>query len=110
MHASESVLVTRPLDGAYRLHVALEDGVSSDVVELLLQSQDPEATMFRNRWDETPLHVAYRRGASLTFVQSLMNRYEAYSVTCQGDIPLFLVCEADTSLDVIFLLMKLCCR
>jgi ankyrin repeat protein len=35
-HASESVLVTRPLDGAYPLHVALEDGAASAVVEFLL--------------------------------------------------------------------------
>jgi ankyrin repeat protein len=57
-----------------------------------------------------PLHVACRRGASFTVVQSLVNRHKASvkSVTPQGDLPLFLACEmAESSLDTIFLLMKL---
>jgi hypothetical protein len=49
-------------------------------------------------------------GASFTIVQSLVKHYQASvkSVTPQGDLPVFLACEMpETSLDTIFLLIKL---
>jgi ankyrin repeat protein len=83
-----------------------------DVVEILeyLVGQNPELLSSRDQDGSLPLHVACRRGTSFTIVQSLVNPYKASvkSVTPQGDLPLFLACEkSETSLETIFLLMKL---
>jgi ankyrin repeat protein len=83
-----------------------------DVVEILeyLVDQHPELLSSRDRDGSLPLHVACRRGASFVIVQSLVNLYKASvkSLTFEGDLPLFLACEMPgTSLDNIFLLMKL---
>jgi ankyrin repeat protein len=83
-----------------------------DVVEILeyLVSRNPELVSSLDQDGSLPLHVACRRGASFTIVQSLVNLYEASvkSVTPQGDLPLFLACELPaTSLDTVFLLIKL---
>jgi ankyrin repeat protein len=85
---------------------------TDDVVEILefLVSQNPEVLSSRDRDGSLPLHVACRRGASFAIVQSLVGLYKASvkSVTSEGDLPLFLACEMpETSLDTIFLLMKL---
>jgi ankyrin repeat protein len=56
------------------------------------------------------VHVACRRGASFSIVQSLVNHDEASvkSVTSEGDLPLFLACDIPKpSLDTIFTLVKL---
>jgi hypothetical protein len=86
--------------------------VMDDVVEIVqfLISQNSELISSRDPDGSLPLHVACRRGASFAIVQSLVNRYKASvkSVTPQGDLPIFLACEmSNTSLDTIFLLMKL---
>jgi ankyrin repeat protein len=85
---------------------------TDDVVEILeyLVDRNPALVSSRDQDGSLPLHAACRRGASFSFVLSLVNRYKASvkSVTPQGDLPLFLACEMpETSLDTIFLLMKL---
>jgi ankyrin repeat protein len=85
---------------------------TDDVVEILeyLVDQNPALLSSRDQDGSLPLHVACRRGASFAIVQSLVNLYKASakSVTPQRDLPLFLACEMPkTSLDTIFLLMKL---
>jgi ankyrin repeat protein len=100
--------------GAPPLHYAFHKNVlgMEDVVEILeyLVDRDPALLRSRDRDGALPLHVACRRGAAFIFVQSLVDLYKASvkSVTPQGDLPLFLACEMpETSLDTIFLLMKL---
>jgi ankyrin repeat protein len=95
--------VAPPLRYAFHHNVLGTD----DVVEILefLVSQNPDSLTSRDRDGSVPLHVACRRGASFTIVQSLVNLYKASvkSVTPQGDLPLFLACEMpESSLDSIF--------
>jgi ankyrin repeat protein len=85
---------------------------TDDVVEILdcLVDQNPELRRSRDQDGSLPLHVASRRGAPFTIVQSLVNPYKASvkSVTSEGELPLFLACETpEPSLDTIFLLIKL---
>jgi ankyrin repeat protein len=85
---------------------------TDDVVEILeyLVERNPELISSRDQDGSLPLHTACRRGASFAIVQSLANRFKTSvkSVTSEGDLPLFLACEmSETSLDTIFLLMKL---
>jgi ankyrin repeat protein len=96
------------------LRYALDQNVlgTDDVVEILqyLVGQNPAWISSRDQDGSLPLHVACRRGASFAIVQSLLNFYKASvkSVTSEDDLPLFLACEMpETSLDTIFLLMKL---
>jgi ankyrin repeat protein len=100
--------------GAPPLLEALHQDVlgMDDVVEIIEYLVDRDPTLLSSRGEEglLPLHLACRRGASFTIVQSLVNLYKASvkSVTPQGDLPLFLACEMpDTSLDTIFILMKI---
>jgi ankyrin repeat protein len=100
--------IDAPLRSALRRNVLGPD----DVVEILeyLVYQNNELISSLDRDGSLPLHVACRRGASFTIFQSLTNLYKASvkSVTPQGDLPLFLACEMpETSLDTIFILMKL---
>jgi ankyrin repeat protein len=79
-----------------------------EVVEYLVE-RNLELLSSRDQDGSLPLHVACRRGAPFTIVQSLVNSYKASvkSVTPQGGLPLFLACEMpETPLDTIFLLMK----
>jgi ankyrin repeat protein len=82
-----------PLRAALRWNVLRTD----DVVEILeyLVGQNPALLSSRDRDRSLPLHVACRRGASFSIVQSLVNHYKASvkSRTPQGDLPLFLACE-----------------
>jgi ankyrin repeat protein len=85
---------------------------TDDVVEIIEYLVDtiPALPSSPDQDGSLPLHVACRRGASFAIVQSLVNLYKASvkSVTPQGDLPLFLACEMpETSLDTIFILMKL---
>jgi ankyrin repeat protein len=96
------------------LRAALNEDVlgKDDVVEILeyLVDRNPAMLSFRDQDGLLPLHVACRRGASFSIVQSLVDLYKVSvkSVTSQGDLPLFLACEIpEPSLDTIFLLMKL---
>jgi ankyrin repeat protein len=96
------------------LRAALDENVlgTDDVVEILeyLVGQNPALLCSRDQDTSLPLHVACRRGASFAIVQSLVNLYKpsVKTVTPQGDLPLFLACEMpETSLDTIFLLIKL---
>jgi ankyrin repeat protein len=96
------------------LRAALHQNVlgTDDVVEILEYLVDRDTALLRSRNQDgsLPLHVACRRGAPFSIVQSLVNLYKASvrSVTPQGDVPLFLACEhPKPSLDTIFLLMKL---
>jgi ankyrin repeat protein len=96
------------------LRAALHQNVlgTDDVVEILeyLVGRNPELLSSRNHDGSLPLHVACRRGASFSIVQSLVNHFKSSvkSATPQGDLPLFLACEiSEPSLDTIFLLMKL---
>jgi ankyrin repeat protein len=100
--------------GVPPLRDALDRNVlgTDDVVEILefLVSQNPALLSSCDQDGSLPLHVACRRGASFTIVQSLVNLYKASVkiVTSDGDLPLFLACEIpEPSLDTIFLLMKL---
>jgi ankyrin repeat protein len=97
-----------PLCAALHKNVLSTDDVVG-MVEYLV-AQNPALLRSRDHDGSLPLHVACRRGASFTIVQSLMNLYKASvkSVTSQGDLPLFLACETpETSLDTIFMLIKL---
>jgi ankyrin repeat protein len=96
------------------LRYALDQDVldTDNVVEILeyVVGQNAEMLKSRDQDGSSPLHVACRRGASFSIVQSLVNLYKASakSVTSQGDLPIFLACEIpEPSLDTIFLLMKL---
>jgi ankyrin repeat protein len=96
------------------LHLALDRNVlgTDDVVNILeyLVERNPALVSSRDQDGSLPLHVACRRGASFAIVQSLANCFKASvkSVTSEGDLPHFLACEmSKTSLDTIFLLMKL---
>jgi ankyrin repeat protein len=99
---------------APHLRAALRRNVlgTDDVVEIIeyLVDRDPTLLSSRDEDGSLPLHLACRRGASFSIVQSLVNLYQASvkSVTPQGDLPLFLACEIPGPyLDTIFLLMKL---
>jgi ankyrin repeat protein len=97
-----------PLQTALRQNVLGTD----DVLEILeyLVDQNPAMLSSRDQGGSLPLHTACRRGASFAIVESLVNLDQASvkSMTPQGDLPLFLACEKpETSLDSIFLLMKL---
>jgi ankyrin repeat protein len=96
------------------LREALDENLlgTDDIVEILeyLVDRNPELLSSRDLDGLLPLHVACRRGAPFTIVQSLVNLCKASvkSVTPQGDLSLFLACEMpEPSLDTIFLLMKL---
>jgi hypothetical protein len=96
------------------LRLALDRNLlgADDVAEILeyLVGRNPALIKTRDQDGSLPLHVACRRGASFPIVQSLVNVYKASvkAVTPKGDLPLFLACEmSETSLDTIFLLMKL---
>jgi ankyrin repeat protein len=96
------------------LRTALHQNVlgTDDVVEILefLVDQNPGLLSSRDQDGSIPLHLACRRGASFTIVQSLVDLYEASvkSLTPHGDLPLFLACELpEPSLDTIFILVKL---
>jgi ankyrin repeat protein len=96
------------------LRLALDRNVlgTDDVVEILeyLVDRNPAWISSRDQDGSLPLHVACRRGAPFTILQSLVNLYKASvkSVTPQGDLPLFLACETpEPSLGTIFLLIKL---
>jgi ankyrin repeat protein len=85
---------------------------TNDVVDIVgyLFDRDPGLLRSRDTEGSLPLHVACRRGASFAIVQSLVNLDKASvkKVTPPGDLPLFLACEMpETSLDAIFLLMKI---
>jgi ankyrin repeat protein len=96
------------------LRAALDQNVlgTDDVVEILEYLVDRDPTLLRSRDQDgsLPVHVACRRGASFSIVQSMVNRYKASvkSVTPHGDLPVFLACDIpEPSLDTIFILMKL---
>jgi ankyrin repeat protein len=95
----------------YALHFEVLS--TDDVVEIIefLVERNPELLCSRDQDGSLPLHVACRRGAAFTIVQSLVDLCKASvkSTTPQGDLPLFLACELPepSSLDTIFLLMKL---
>jgi ankyrin repeat protein len=99
---------------APQLHAALHRNVllANDFVEIIeyLVRRSPELLSSRDQDGSLPLHVACRRGATFTVVQSLVNLYKASvkSLTPQGDLPLFLACDIpEPSLDTIFILVKL---
>jgi ankyrin repeat protein len=107
-------IVNHDIGGVPPLRTALDENVlvTDDVVEILeyLVNLNPELLSSRDQDGSLPLHHACRRGAPFIIVQSLVNLYKASvkRVTSQGDLPLFLACEMPkTSLDTIFLLMKL---
>jgi ankyrin repeat protein len=96
------------------LRAALHRNVlgTDDVVEILeyLVDRDPALLSSRDKDGSLPLHVACRRGAAFSIVQSLVDLYKASvkRVTSQGDLPLFLACDVpEPSLDTIYILMKL---
>jgi ankyrin repeat protein len=107
-YAPETLRVARATDESSPLHVALQYGATSVVIDLLLHNQDPDTTGLTNNAGETPLHVACRCGASFDAVKSVMDRSgdAVKSPTPQGDLPLFPACAAaEPSLDTI-LMMK----
>jgi ankyrin repeat protein len=74
----------------YALHRNVPD--TDDTVKILeyLVAQDPALLSSRDQDGSLPLHVACRRGASFSVVQSLVNHHTASveSVTSDGDLPL----------------------
>jgi ankyrin repeat protein len=105
---NSSVFDGPPLRQALRLYILDTDDVV-DIIEYLV-GQNPALLSLCDQDGSLPLHVACRRGVSFTIVQSLVNMYKASvkSLTSEGDLPVFLACEMPaTSLDSIFLLMKL---
>jgi ankyrin repeat protein len=104
----EPYSVAPPLRFAHHLNVLSTDDVV-EIIEILVE-RNPTLLSSRDEDGSLPLHVACRRGVSFTVVQFFVNRYEVSvkSVTSEGDLPLILACEIpETSLDTIFLLMKL---
>jgi ankyrin repeat protein len=100
-------------DSAPPLRTALHKDVlgMDDIVEILeyLVSQNHAWISSRDEDGSLPLHLACRRGAAFSIVQSLLDLYKASvkSVTPGGDLPLFLACDIpEPSLDTIFILMK----
>jgi ankyrin repeat protein len=97
-----------PLRSAFHQEVLGTDDVV-EIVEFLVE-RNPQLLCSRDQDGSLPLHVACRRGVPFNIVQSLVNHDKA-SIKCltpEGDLPLFLACEmSETSLDTIFLLMKL---
>jgi ankyrin repeat protein len=96
------------------LRAALDNNVlgTDDVLEILeyLVDLNPDSLASCDQYGSLPLHVACRRGASFTIIQFLvvLNKASVKSMTSNGDLPLFLACETpETSLDTIFLLIKL---
>jgi ankyrin repeat protein len=96
------------------LRYALDENVldTDDVVEIIEHLVDQNAALLSSCDEDgsLPLHVACRRGASFTIVQSLVNHFKASvkRVTPQGDLPLFLACDIpEPSLGTIFILVKL---
>jgi ankyrin repeat protein len=83
-------------NGAPPLFAALHRNVlgTEYVVEIVefMVSRNPALLSSRDQDGSLPLHVACRRGASFTIVQSLVDLYKASvkSVTPQRDLPLFL--------------------
>jgi ankyrin repeat protein len=49
-------------DGAYPLHIAIHSGASLPILELLIQ-QAPEVLTKTNKFGETPLHLALKKGS-----------------------------------------------
>jgi ankyrin repeat protein len=97
-----------PLRFALHRNVFGTDGVV-EILEYLV-SRNSRLISARDQDGSLPLHVACRRGAPFAIVQSLVDLCKASvkSVTCQGDLPLFLACDiAEPSLGNIFLLMKM---
>jgi ankyrin repeat protein len=80
-----------------------------EIVDYLVE-RNPALLSSHDQDGSLPLHVACRRGAAFTIIQSLVHPYKASvkSMTPQGDLPLFLACDIpEPSLDTIFILMKL---
>jgi hypothetical protein len=80
--------------------------MSREIIAFLVD-HSPELLSSRDQEDGTlSLHVACRRGASFTIVQSLVNRYKALlRQECNSSRRL---AALPGLLDTIFLLMKLC--
>jgi hypothetical protein len=100
--------------GVPTLHAALHQKVlgTDDVVDIVgyLFDKTPAWLYSRDEGGSLPLHAACRRGVSFKIMKSLVNHDKASfkSMTSKGELPLFLACEMpETSLDTIFLLMKL---
>jgi ankyrin repeat protein len=96
------------------LRAALDKNVlgMDDVVEIVkyLVERNPELLSSHDQDGSLPLHIACRRGAAFTIVQSLLDLYKASvkSMTPQGDLPLILACDIpEPSLDTIFILIQL---
>jgi ankyrin repeat protein len=107
-HPNSSGVDVPPIHAAFHNNVLDTEDIV-DIIEYLVD-QNPALLSSHDQDASLPLYVACRRGVSFTIVQSLVNRYKASvkSVTPQGDLPLFLACEMpETSLDTIFILMKL---
>ena len=77
-------------DGAYPLHMAIHSGVSSPILELLIQ-QAPEILTKTNKFGETPLHLALKKGAHNESQVELLLRHDTKAVTMrdsQGNLPM----------------------
>jgi ankyrin repeat protein len=100
---------TPPLRAALHRDVLGTDDVV-EILEYLLERVPTWLSSARDQDGSLPLHVACRRGASFSIVQTLVNHLKASvkSVTSEGDLPLFLACEIpEPSLDTIFILVIL---
>jgi hypothetical protein len=58
----DSVLSSQERDGSFPLHMAIRSRAPRSVLEMLVK-EDPDSHALRNKFGETPLHVAIRQDA-----------------------------------------------
>jgi ankyrin repeat protein len=126
--APESILVPRTTDGAYPLHVVLEQGspldsdvlvvtytpTTDDVLEIIefLVGENPGSLSARNQGGELPLHVACAMPTSVEIVRFLVEQApESILVprTTDGAYPLHIALEkrgASSQFEVIKILLE----
>lgn len=81
-------------DGAYPLHMALRNGASVGVVEMLIKASEgsdigSNILLLENKWGETPLHVACAAAADEDVIRILvqMAPEAAHRQDHQGNLP-----------------------
>jgi ankyrin repeat protein len=61
----DSVLAFQERDGSFPLHMAIRSRAPRSVLEMLIK-EDPDSHALRNKFGETPLHVAIKQDAEPT--------------------------------------------
>ena len=71
-------------DGAYPLHMAIHSGVSLPILELLIE-QAPQVLVKTNKFGETPLHLALKKGAHNEAQVELLMRHDTKAASMRDD-------------------------